>query len=492
MTSCIRDTPGTVGYIDAGHGHAEGLIEIELRNADGNFLSSLEASAKGGIGAAAANANLPTSADQDFGTVELLNQPGQSTWPIVAMSYIYVRKDLSFIESDDDKALLLAFLKSIYDPQYIDMCKDFGFTPVPNAVRQLGLDGIAMLDMAATPRFTFEDNTQPNFGQGDYVISSKRKTFAQIERSDVSADIEAIMEDNQMLREQVAVLQQLLTNLEVTVTKLEIIVTNNYNVDDESPVYCFSGDCEVEVENKGSVKMTDLAIGDSVKVAANKYEPIYSFAHKNDEASAEFLQIVTGGNRKPLEISKYHMVNVEGGRSVPASMVKIGDMLVTASGDLVDVRTIRNVVRKGIYAPFTESGSIIVNDIAVSNYIAYQDSEYLKLAGIETPFTYQWLAHTFNSVHRLAVMMGFTEETYSKTGISHWVALPHKVGSWLLGQNVVVALAILVPCIVFFCFVSITEALVKTHYCLATLLVGAVTLWFAAHRSVSVKMTKKM
>ena len=47
MTTCIRDTPGTIGYIDAGHGHAEGLIEIELRNANGNFLSSLEASAKG-------------------------------------------------------------------------------------------------------------------------------------------------------------------------------------------------------------------------------------------------------------------------------------------------------------------------------------------------------------------------------------------------------------------------------------------------------------
>ena len=47
MTSCIRDTAGTIGYIDAGHGHAEGLIEIELRNAHGSFLSSLEASAKG-------------------------------------------------------------------------------------------------------------------------------------------------------------------------------------------------------------------------------------------------------------------------------------------------------------------------------------------------------------------------------------------------------------------------------------------------------------
>ena len=257
------------------------------------------------------------------------------------------------------------------------------------------------------------------------------------------------------------------------------------------PVLCFSGDCEVQVENKGSVKMIDLAIGDAVKVAHNKYEPVYSFGHRNDEASAEFLQIVTEGNRKPLEISKDHMVNIEGGRSVPASMVNMGDMLVTASGDLVAVSVIRNVVRKGIYAPFTESGSIIVNGIAASNYVAYQDSEYLKLAGFETPFTYQWLAHTFNSVHRLAGMMGFGGETYSETGLSQWVALPHKFASWLLGQNAAVALAILVPSFVLFGFVSLVEALVKSPIFLATLVVGVATL-FLAHRSVSVKMTKKM
>ena len=225
MTTCIRDTPGTIGYIDAGHGHAEGLIEIELRNANGNFLSSLEASAKGGIGAAAANANLPSSADQDFGTVELLNQPGESTWPIVAMSYIYVRKDLSFIESEDDKALLLAFLESIYDPEYIDMCKDFGFTPVSDGVLQLGLDGIAMLDIAATPRFTFENatQTQANVGQGDYVISGKRRSYAEVERSDASGDIEALMQDNHMLQKELANMQKVLVTLE------QVVATNTQN-----------------------------------------------------------------------------------------------------------------------------------------------------------------------------------------------------------------------------------------------------------------------
>jgi ABC-type phosphate transport system substrate-binding protein len=74
MTDCITGVPGTIGYIDSGHGHLEGLDEIELRNADGNYISSKEAAAQGGILAAAENAAFPSSLDADFSGVTLLNQ----------------------------------------------------------------------------------------------------------------------------------------------------------------------------------------------------------------------------------------------------------------------------------------------------------------------------------------------------------------------------------------------------------------------------------
>ena len=73
MTSCIRDNEGAIGYIDAGHGHEEGLVEIELQNADGTFLSSKRAGEEGGIGGAA-KVGVPASADEDFSGVKLLNQ----------------------------------------------------------------------------------------------------------------------------------------------------------------------------------------------------------------------------------------------------------------------------------------------------------------------------------------------------------------------------------------------------------------------------------
>ena len=73
MTDCITGTPGTIGYIESGHGHSEGLQEIELKNKDGNFISSLEAAREGGIMAATDNAGLPTELDGPFYNVNLLN-----------------------------------------------------------------------------------------------------------------------------------------------------------------------------------------------------------------------------------------------------------------------------------------------------------------------------------------------------------------------------------------------------------------------------------
>jgi ABC-type phosphate transport system substrate-binding protein len=74
MTECITSTPGTIGYIDSGHGHSEGLQEIELLNADKNYISSKEAAVRGGIMSATDDANLPEFLDGSFANVNLLNQ----------------------------------------------------------------------------------------------------------------------------------------------------------------------------------------------------------------------------------------------------------------------------------------------------------------------------------------------------------------------------------------------------------------------------------
>jgi len=200
MTDCIRDNPGTIGYIDAGHGHSQNLIEIELQNKNGNYISSLQSDELGGIGyAAEASEGLPSSPMDDFSKVDLLNQEGDVTWPIVAMSYIYVKKDWTTPRKHDmmdhwQQELLFAFLQALYTPSYIDECKElFGFTPAYTntklkALADMGLESIIM-DANAT-KWIFESNTMPYIGQKQNIISVKRRSNAEYERSQLTAQLQ--------------------------------------------------------------------------------------------------------------------------------------------------------------------------------------------------------------------------------------------------------------------------------------------------------------
>lgn len=75
MVNCINEAPGTIGYLDAGHGHLEGFDEIHLENSEGTKLTSTMAMQRGGVAAAAEVPNLlPTSSDKDFSAVDLINK----------------------------------------------------------------------------------------------------------------------------------------------------------------------------------------------------------------------------------------------------------------------------------------------------------------------------------------------------------------------------------------------------------------------------------
>ena len=216
MVDCILDEPGTIGYMDSGHGHAVNLPEVALQNEDGVFLTSKLAAEKQGIEAAVEGANtLPSSFDQSFADVSLVNQPGEYTWPVVQLTYVYVRKNLpSFIENDVERALMKAFLRALYLDEFIEPCvAEFGFTPLPASVREKAVNSIGLLqeDGGEPIVWTFEYDTLPVEGAGSYVISSKRRSFGQVERS-------ALQHDAATLQNEVLYLQQEMTRLEDDLT----------------------------------------------------------------------------------------------------------------------------------------------------------------------------------------------------------------------------------------------------------------------------------
>jgi hypothetical protein len=56
-----------------------------------------------------------------------------------------------------------------------------------------------------------------------------------------------------------------------------------------------------------------------------------------------------------LELSKDHMLFIQGRGFIPAKMVKVGDQFYTGAV----VESIHRIVRQGVYAPFTTSGAIM-------------------------------------------------------------------------------------------------------------------------------------
>jgi ABC-type phosphate transport system substrate-binding protein len=230
-----------------------------------------------------------------------------------------------------------------------------------------------------------------------------------------------------------------------TATKANYVTQKRYTLS----VPCFSETATVQVMDKGVTAMKDLKIGDMVMNAEGKYDAVYSFGHYAPEIAAEFVQIHAAGLKTPLEISKEHMLFVDGA-AVPASFVSVGDKVNLVGGAVAEVKKIQSVVRHGAYAPFTVSGTIAVNNVAASVYVDLQNNAgVLIIGGYKTPLSMQFLAHMFQAPHRLVCMMSpayCQTETYTEEGISAWVAGPLAVAEWVIQQNVVLMTLAFVPC----------------------------------------------
>ena len=234
MVNCVRGTEGTIGYVDAGLGHDEGLKEVALKMDNVGFrkefyLTSANAISKGGILPVLdeETSQIPTSADDDWSAVDLINQVEGYvyTWPIVGMTYIYVRKDLpSFIPDPRAQSLLVAFLKNMFDDSYASICESrFQFIRVQGKLRDLALEGINMLQTSPNapewviePRGVLAEN-----GQSPYVISARRQRSSTIEQEILISNVEQTEQKLEELQIEFDRIQGLNLNLTTSVGEQE-------------------------------------------------------------------------------------------------------------------------------------------------------------------------------------------------------------------------------------------------------------------------------
>lgn len=229
--------------------------------------------------------------------------------------------------------------------------------------------------------------------------------------------------------------------------------------------FCFSEKATVQVEGRGTVAMKDLAVGDSVLVGRDEFQPVYAFAHKHATKATDFVQIHTDAKEDgPLELSGQHMLYVNGRASpVLANSVRFGDELRGADeGSNKRVTKVRSVHRAGVYAPLTPKGTIVVDGILASNYVSFQESSSsLELEGGYPILSQQQVAHMALSPFRMLCVgkpVGFlarwceipNEEDKDKPS---YVAALLDLGHWLDGQPMAVQVFVLavlgllfVPC----------------------------------------------
>jgi len=256
--------------------------------------------------------------------------------------------------------------------------------------------------------------------------------------------------------------------------------------DDGEFAICFSGKNDVLTMNKGKIPTKDLQIGDMVHIGEGEFSRVYSFGHHSHDTKAEYLQLHVESRNNPLEISKDHMVFIGKNRAVPAFSVSIGDQLILSDENNKNtnakVTKITKVERVGAYAPFTESGTIIVNGLLASNYVSLQEEESgsFTVVGVRI-VSMHWLAHAFQAPHRLFCRLSSnacSNETYTKEGISHWVSKPLIISHWFLRQHVIVTAILSIPVVCLAFALHATESLLSFPVPSIVILFVAITLHY--------------
>jgi hypothetical protein len=167
---------------------------------------------------------------------------------------------------------------------------------------------------------------------------------------------------------------------------------------------------------------------------------------------------------------------------VRADAVKVNDRLLlhpfsdrnNSMTDSIRVIRIEKVVRQGVYAPFTASGTIVVQaaGIVASTYVSLQDTaaEFVTLQnGFELRFlSQQGLCHLWMTPYRLFCLFGsrgnsFCEgETYTEEGRSFWVHFGKSFANWGDQQPLLIQWFVLTLVLAFLVFALVLEALLNT------------------------------
>eukprot|EP00927_Polykrikos_kofoidii_P066075 TRINITY_DN61734_c0_g1_i1.p1 TRINITY_DN61734_c0_g1~~TRINITY_DN61734_c0_g1_i1.p1 ORF type:complete len:435 (-),score=62.78 TRINITY_DN61734_c0_g1_i1:415-1719(-) len=183
-------------------------------------------------------------------------------------------------------------------------------------------------------------------------------------------------------------------------------VPSDYAIDHEplydpkaKPLACFPGEAVAEVRGRGSVPMDALRVGDDVLVYFRGhlvFEPVLSFLHalRCDGHASVCNYVAIQHLHGELRISDQHLVfspRNSTTTAVAAAQLIPGDVVVCTldghSGVQSVVQTVeRATTRRGMFAPLTASGTLIVDGVVASVYAGVVGMRPFTHAGAHAAF----------------------------------------------------------------------------------------------------------
>ena len=126
VAACIKQNDGGVGYVEQAYALANNFTYASVKNKAGKFIEpTLEATA-----AAADGITVPE--DLRFATI---NSPGESAYPISAVTFLLVYQDPCKAGADENKAKALKAWLSYGQTDGQDVAKQLQYAPLPDAIK---------------------------------------------------------------------------------------------------------------------------------------------------------------------------------------------------------------------------------------------------------------------------------------------------------------------------------------------------------------------
>lgn len=136
---------------------------------------------------------------------------------------------------------------------------------------------------------------------------------------------------------------------------------------------CFPGNAMVRLRDGTSVTMSNLKVGDQVQVSAGVYSSVYMFSHQRGDAVHPFVVLEFNESNVKFAATHGHLLYVNGMLS-RADLVRPGDFVENAHGNILRVISVSLENRVGLYNPQTMHGDIIVDGVRASTFTNSVDS----------------------------------------------------------------------------------------------------------------------